>query len=244
MTSRTAQVPHDKQQPWHEPVQQSTPQQVRRAQWIMSLVAATAQCLGHELSEEALQIFAHDLFALRDEEIMQSLERCRREVRGMRLTLQDVLSRAGVIPPPEMEDLDAELAWDRTLEVARRFARYVDGESVELRPRLSREDPDCDACNGLGIVIGPGERKGYLVGNWCHCRVREEVPELDQRILDSVQRVGGWGALKELDSGRFPFLRRDFLREYKQWQKLESRRSEKGLDILTIAATKEFSALV
>ena len=59
---------------------------------ILQAIAVTAELTGTQLSEPAARVFAGDLAAYPEAQVLGALTRCRKEVRG-RLTLQDVIGR-------------------------------------------------------------------------------------------------------------------------------------------------------
>lgn len=48
------------------------------------------------------------------------------------------------------------------------------------------------------------------------------MPQLSQRLLDTVRRTGGWRAYKCMTNADFPFQRERFLEEYQCWKAVES----------------------
>jgi hypothetical protein len=48
-----------------------------------------------------------------------------------------------------------------------------------------------------------------------------EPPQVAQRILDTVRRVGGWRILKCMTHGDYPFVQKRFLEEYAAWTAVE-----------------------
>lgn len=46
-------------------------------------------------------------------------------------------------------------------------------------------------------------------------------PQLEQCILDCARRVGGWRRLKTASEADLPFLKKDFLEEYRSWESVE-----------------------
>ena len=59
---------------------------------LLEAIALAAELLGTELSKSAVRVFAADLSRYPIAQVLKSLERCRREVKG-RLTLSDVIGR-------------------------------------------------------------------------------------------------------------------------------------------------------
>lgn len=59
---------------------------------ILEALAVTAEITGTQLSPGAARVFANDLARYPERQILEALQRCRREVRG-RLTVADVLGR-------------------------------------------------------------------------------------------------------------------------------------------------------
>lgn len=59
---------------------------------VLEAIAVTAELCGRVFSPPAAKMFAHDLSKYPEEQVLEALTRCRREVRGV-LTVQDVVSR-------------------------------------------------------------------------------------------------------------------------------------------------------
>jgi hypothetical protein len=59
---------------------------------VIKAIAATAELTGTELSEAALLVFESDLAGYPEQQVIEALTRCRRELRG-RLTVSDVIDR-------------------------------------------------------------------------------------------------------------------------------------------------------
>ena len=59
---------------------------------LIEAVAVTAELCGRVFSEPAARVFVDDLSGYPEAQVIESLRRCRREVRGI-LTVQDVVSR-------------------------------------------------------------------------------------------------------------------------------------------------------
>ena len=59
---------------------------------VLQALGVTCELTGTELSTVALRVFAHDLSAYPEEQVLKSLARCRKEIRG-RLALADVIMR-------------------------------------------------------------------------------------------------------------------------------------------------------
>jgi hypothetical protein len=196
---------------------------------ISASIAATAEVMGAELTPAGLKIFTRDLaLLLTNDQIKQGLERTRREVR--QLTLQDVLARAGEVTTGEAESLLAVAAWDEAERLVKRYGRYGSDDEVTLRRIVGPAPKDCPTCKGEGHFIR--EEKGVRFVGICNCRPIEEVPEVSQRLADTVRRIGGWTVLKEVPPSKFPFLRRDFLTEYTRWQKVESIPGSQGGELV------------
>lgn len=71
------------------------------------------------MSTAALILFVDELESLPIDDIRKALQRCRRELKaeyGQTLTLKDVLDRAGVIPPEQMQAAAADLAWASVMD--------------------------------------------------------------------------------------------------------------------------------
>ena len=59
---------------------------------VIQAIAVTAELMGTDLSEAAARVFACELRVFLEDQVLEALTRCRREVRG-RLTLADVIGR-------------------------------------------------------------------------------------------------------------------------------------------------------
>jgi hypothetical protein len=209
-----------------------------RLEQIAAVVAGTAEVMGTELSSEALRIFVRALAPLEDATIRNALERTAFEIRGSKgfapkLLLQDVLDRAGIISEAEADQMDAVLAWDMVERVVARYGFYnVDGDVV-LRPLVSKANEKCERCGGQGWTL-LGEPGGDRFVKDCVCRMREEVPEISQRIADTVRRLGGWNTLKDISQDRYPFVKREFIAEFTRWTKIESFRASSGGELVAV----------
>lgn len=65
---------------------------MKASKTLLQGIAVTAELTGTQLSEAAARVFASDLAAYPENQVMGALTRCRKEVHG-RLTLQDVIGR-------------------------------------------------------------------------------------------------------------------------------------------------------
>jgi hypothetical protein len=194
--------------------------------------------MGTELSSEALRIFVRALAPLGDVTIRNALERTALEVRGKdgfapKLLLQDVLDRAGIVSEAEADQMDAVLAWDFVEQIAARFCFYDQDGDVVLRAFVSKPKPECENCSGKGwMLLGTPGGTRYVKD--CNCRSREEVPEISQRIEDTIRRIGGWSMVKEIPQERYPFVKRDFMAEFARWTKIESFRGSTGGELVAV----------
>ena len=59
---------------------------------ILEMLAVTAELTGTQFSEAAARVLMHDLSAYPEHQVLNALNRCRKELKG-RLTLADVLTR-------------------------------------------------------------------------------------------------------------------------------------------------------
>lgn len=190
----------------------------------MRMVKTTAEAMGTELSPEALKLFAHDLFLLPDDVITQALARCRQEIRGRNgfpptLTIADVLERTGLVNTVDIVDAAPMAAWDQVVEYARLFV-IIDPEGQWVERPVSR------LVKRVEMVADPMyRRKGeglVQIGKVSRCRCMsmhisrtEKPPQLEQRLRDTVRRIGGWEVIKRMDPvDDLPFVQRRFFEAY------------------------------
>lgn len=188
----------------------------------MDRLGATAGAMGTELSPESLKVMALDLCHLEDRQIDVALARCRRESISSngyppKLVLGDILKKAGLVMGDEAESVEGVAAWDEAVKLAEKFGRPV-GDGIELRRFVNPPLADCPLCTGSGMVVKAHGSSN--VASVCSCKVVEEVPDVPERLKDSVARLGGWVKLKAIPPEAFPFRRRDFLAEYARWAKV------------------------
>jgi hypothetical protein len=181
------------------------------------MVAATAEAMGTELSAEALKVFVHNLWGYPVESIAAALNRCVRELRGRNgfppvLSVADVLDRLGVVSQSEIDDAECRAAWDLGQEYAEKFVvADCEGNYVER-----------DATGPIQTKMVDGKVVRYLSN--------KPRPELKQRVRDTVRRVGGWRALKNINEEDYPHVQRRFYDEYRAWQATDAAISRGALN--------------
>ena len=194
---------------------------------ITKRIGATAGAMGATVTPEGLKVMAIDLCHLSDRAIDCALAKCRREAKSVngfapKLIIGDILASAGLVLGEEAESMEAVAAWDQAIEIARKYAR-ASGGGMELRRFVHPPLADCEACSGSGMVVRAHGSSN--VASPCPCKVIEEVPELEKRLVDAVTRQGGWVKFKDVPTDAFFFRRRDFLAEYQRWSKVENQAS-------------------
>jgi Domain of unknown function (DUF6475) len=173
----------------------------RHREEIAEMVTATAEVMGTELSTPALALFVADLEKLPIESLARALARCRREIRG----------RNGF--PPTLTIADVQ---DRAGVVAESEAEDAEWQAawdVALHHA------------GKYIITNPEgeyEEKHYYGET-------VSIPELSQRIRDTVRRIGGWRAIKCMSNDDFPFVQKRFREAYQAWEAAEFARARKAL---------------
>jgi hypothetical protein len=178
------------------------------------MLTATVEVMGIELSEEALDLFVYDLSHLSDEAIAKALARCRREIRPIngfvRLTIADVLDRAGILQGKQADAAEATIAWDTVTAFAKRH--------IERVPGGGDHDYRVRAASGPIDWTDPKKPRSEMI----------PAPELGPRIEDSVRRIGGWATLKGMDESNYAFVKRDFVAEFMAWSGVEAHRQMLG----------------
>jgi hypothetical protein len=114
------------------------------------------------------------------------------------------------------------------------FGRAVRGLEWFPKPSKLRElagaegsatNQDAEARAAWDTVIDFADRYvqsdvhgGYSVDKGCRISA---PPQLQQRIVDTVRRTGGWHAYKCMTNDDFPFQQKRFFEEYKAWNAVE-----------------------
>jgi hypothetical protein len=195
------------------------------------MLYATAEAMRTEMSEETLSLWSFDLAHLPDELIEHALARIRREIGGRDgyppvWTLRDVLDRAGVVNPVGVIAAAPLAAWDQAVEYARLYVindtegQWVERPITRLVKRVEMIAHPMYRRKGEGLV---------QIGKIWICRCMpvhtsrtEKLPKLDQRLRDTVRRIGGWGAIKRMDPVHdLPFVQRRFAMAYEAWEVCE-----------------------
>lgn len=108
---------------------------------LIQAIAVTAELCGREVSPAAARVLLADLEGFPEDQVMGSLKRCRREVRGA-LTVQDIVSRLddGRPGPDEAwamipQDEARSTVWTEEMSLAFGIALplLIDGERVAAR---------------------------------------------------------------------------------------------------------------
>jgi hypothetical protein len=176
------------------------------------MVTATAEVMGTELSTPALALFVADLEKLPIESVARGLARCRREIRG----------RNGFPPTLTIADV-----LDRAGVVAESEAKDAEWQVAW----------DVIVSHASKYIISDPE------GGYAERRYFGEtivIPELPQRIRDTVRRIGGWRAIKCMSNDDFPFVQKRFRETYQAWEAAESALS--GNALAGISGFKELMA--
>lgn len=191
---------------------ESESETLRRAEQILTLLERTAAVMGAELpaDDDALLLMASDLARLPLPRVEHALARCRREIRGSngfapKLLLPDILDRADVVLGDQAEQAEATVAWDLVLHVANKFLEHDSHRDTwKLRDRTQ-------------VRFEGGVAKLVIV---------EHIPEISQRVSDTVFRMGGWQNFRKIAPKNEPFIRKQFFEEFKQWRKVEALRPQ------------------
>ena len=157
------------------------------------MVTATAEVMGTELSTPALALFVADLEKLPIESVARALARCRREIRG-RNGFPPTLTIADILDRAGIvAESEAEDAeWQAAWDVAVRHAnKYI----------ISNPEGEYQEKHYFGETV--------------------VIPELSQRIRDSVRRIGGWRTIKCMSNDDFPFVQKRFREAYQAWRAAE-----------------------
>jgi hypothetical protein len=199
---------------------------------ISDMITMTANAMGSDVSS-SLTVMTADIGKLQvtREQLAHALYRCRTEIRGTggfapRLTTPDIMERMGIVVGDEADKLDAVAAWDLVVEVAQKHAKHRDG-SWSLRPLVSAPKIDCADCSGSGITFREKEvdtiqgKRPERLASICQCKIALAVPDISDRVRDTVRRMGGWGTFVEID--KHHFVKKEFMLEFTRWSKVEER---------------------
>lgn len=168
---------------------------------IAEMITATAEVMGTELSPSALALFVTDLEKLPIESVAGALVRCRREMRGKN-AFPPTLTIADVLDRAGVvvESEAEDAEWQVAWEVA-----------VSHASKYIVSNPE-----------GEYEEKHYFGET-------NVIPELPQRIRDTVRRIGGWRAIKCMSNDDFPFVQKRFRERYQAWEAAEAALSRNAL---------------
>ena len=152
------------------------------------MVTTTAEVMGTEVSTEALKLWVNALWNLDDGVIEKALRRCCREMRGKN-GFPPTLTIADVLDRAGVvvESEAEDTEWQVALDVAVRHAsKYI----------VSNPEGEYEEKHYFGETI--------------------VIPELPQRISDTVRRIGGWRRLSSAcPTMIFPSCRSGFVRRTK-----------------------------
>jgi hypothetical protein len=166
-----------------------------------NMVTATAEVMGTEVSTEALKLWVNALWDLDDGVIQNALLRCCREMRGKN-GFPPILTIADVLDRAGVvvESEAEDAEWQVAWEVAVRHAsKYI----------VSNPEGEYEEKHYFGETI--------------------VIPELSQRIRDTVRRIGGWRAIKCMSNDDFPFVQKRFREAYQAWEAAEVALSRNAL---------------
>ncbi len=122
----------------------------------------------------------------------------------------------------DLADLSLEQL-ERALWRARRELNFFP-KIAEIRERAGADPEECqdaEAHRAWGVVVLYSDKWVHADPQGCYvpqqgCR-SGQPPQLDQRTLDCVRLLGGWKRLKTASEDDVPFLKKDFIEEYKRW---------------------------
>jgi hypothetical protein len=63
------------------------------------------------------------------------------------------------------------------------------------------------------------------------CTIEANAPRLDQRLLDTVRRSGGWSVLMRMTDADFPHQQKRFFEEWEAWVEVERIQDRKLLEM-------------
>ena len=132
---------------------------------------------------------------LSDDVIAHALARCPREIRG----------RNGFPPTLTIADV-----LDRAGVVSE-----TQVEEAECRAAWDVLLRHADKYIVSNVHGGGYEEKHYFGQS-------SEIPQLPDRIKDSLRRCGGWQAIKRMTNKDMPFVQRSFFEEYRAWNATEA----------------------
>jgi len=165
------------------------------------MVTATAEVMGTDVSTEALKLWVNALWDLDDGIIQNALLRCCREMRGKN-GFPPVLTIADMLDRAGVvvESETEDAEWQVAWDVAVRHAsKYI----------ITNPEGEYEERRYFGETI--------------------VIPELPQRIRDTVRRIGGWRAIKCMSNDDFPFVQKRFREAYQAWEAAEVALSRNAL---------------
>ena len=168
---------------------------------IAEMVTATVEVMGTELSPPALALFVTDLEKLPIESVAGALARCRREIHG-RNGFPPMLTIADVLGRAGVvaESETEDAEWQVAWDVAVHHAsKYI----------ITNPEGEYEEKHYFGETI--------------------VIPELSQRIRDTVRRIGGWRAIKCMSNDDFPFVQKRFREAYQACEAAEVALSRNAL---------------
>jgi len=112
---------------------------MQASETLVKAIAATAQTMGTELSEDAARMFCNDLSEYPEAKVIAALASCRREVKG-RLTLAEVISRIDDGRPGAQQawaqiprDEETTVVWTEEMRHAHAAAGLIHGDEIAAR---------------------------------------------------------------------------------------------------------------
>lgn len=181
--------------------------------------------MGDDISPERIEALLKDLANLDDAVVHRGLVTIARKAKSRngfahKLVLADIIEAAGVVLESEGEELAAIAAFDHAVYCADKFGRSDGDGGIMLGRRVRIPDVSCELCEGRGLVVKMNE-KGNRWAEDCPCKIIEPAPEVSERVLIVVMRLGGWVRFKNIHPDKHPFMRKDFLTEYVRHNRLE-----------------------
>lgn len=186
---------------------------------IIDAIAVTAELTGTMLSEAASRVMADDLSRYPEQQILTSLSRCRRELKG-RLTIADIISRIddgrpgveeawAMVPKSEAETV----VWTDEMRIAMRHAGDLLDVGDAIGARMAFKESYLTLCQKARESLIPvnwtaslgwdkGGREGVLIeavkqGRLPVEQAKQYLPHISE-ALEGVPMIEPMAAIKQL----------------------------------------------
>ncbi len=186
------------------------------------MLRVTAAVIGAELEAVALARMAEQLSVYPLEDLTRALNLAERECKG-KLPLKDILDRLGVASSTALDKGNAVAAWDIVLNLKKYHLRPISGAEGEgqygLFPAFVNDFSVFPNCATLADLVDASKAAAEQSGvEWKGVPAKKiPVPEISERIQDTVRLLGGWARIAQMDSVNVQWVQRDFYEHYESW---------------------------